>query len=536
MSTGNENEPAKLLLPFLQRADELHVHDPLVAYYCRLYAMERGLKIPQTERTKTTNALLVSLIKQLEKDKKSLELTPDDSLHIEGFALNVFAKADKQDRAGRADKARLPILITSADLIQPSSYQSPLMASSSTTTPNRSYLNATTGLDSNSPYYLHSSDHPGMILITVTLNEHNYNQWSRSMRIALSSKLKLGFVNGTCVKPACTDNLFTYWTRCNDIVISWLLNTVSPEIRQSVMYLNDAHEIWEDLRIRFAQTNIPKLFNLRREIAYLNQGNMSVSSYFTKFRSLNDELDALTDVPRCDCKKCTCSVNEKLDKFYKSTKLSQFLMGLSDQYTAIRGHLLLMSPVPSLSAAYSILMQEESQRECISGTSSVDSSESIALAVKQNDVGRFSQFQSNSGNKITRISKLKTNADSNVICEICSMTGHNKDKCFCVHGYPEWHRLYGKPKPKPKVQNNRNSDVKNSRAYNVISDAVHEGTDKNSESGAFTNAQCQQLMNMIQTSLKDLSSAASHTASNQNANLGHHHLAGPYLEEDHRDW
>ncbi|XP_017258303.1 LOW QUALITY PROTEIN: protein HOMOLOG OF MAMMALIAN LYST-INTERACTING PROTEIN 5-like [Daucus carota subsp. sativus] len=104
MSKGNENEPAKLLLPFLQRADELQTHDPLVAYYCRLYAMERGLKIPQTERTKTTNALLVSLMKQLEKDKKSLELTPDDGLHIEGFALNVFAKADKQDRAGRADK------------------------------------------------------------------------------------------------------------------------------------------------------------------------------------------------------------------------------------------------------------------------------------------------------------------------------------------------------------------------------------------------------------------------------------------------
>lgn len=33
----------------------------------RLYAMERGLKIPQSERTKTTNALLVSLMKQLEK-------------------------------------------------------------------------------------------------------------------------------------------------------------------------------------------------------------------------------------------------------------------------------------------------------------------------------------------------------------------------------------------------------------------------------------------------------------------------------------
>jgi vacuolar protein sorting-associated protein VTA1 len=29
--------------------------------------MERGLKIPQGERTKTTNSLLISLMKQLEK-------------------------------------------------------------------------------------------------------------------------------------------------------------------------------------------------------------------------------------------------------------------------------------------------------------------------------------------------------------------------------------------------------------------------------------------------------------------------------------
>ncbi|PON39372.1 Vacuolar protein sorting-associate protein Vta1/Callose synthase, N-terminal domain containing protein [Parasponia andersonii] len=100
---AGENEPAKLLLPYLQRADELQKHEPLVAYYCRLYAMERGLRIPQSERTKTTNALLVSLMNQLEKDKKSLKLGPEDSLYLEGFALNVFGKADKQDRAGRAD-------------------------------------------------------------------------------------------------------------------------------------------------------------------------------------------------------------------------------------------------------------------------------------------------------------------------------------------------------------------------------------------------------------------------------------------------
>lgn len=37
------------------------------------------------------------------QDKKSLKLGPEDNLYLEGFASNVFAKADKQDRAGRAD-------------------------------------------------------------------------------------------------------------------------------------------------------------------------------------------------------------------------------------------------------------------------------------------------------------------------------------------------------------------------------------------------------------------------------------------------
>eukprot|EP00897_Mesotaenium_endlicherianum_P009936 jgi/Mesen1/8971/ME000056S08379 len=96
-------EPAKQLLPYLQRADELQKHDRLVAYYCRLYAMEKGLKIPSKERTKDTNAILISLMGQLEKDKKAVALSPDDNMYVEGFAQSVFSKADKQDRAGRAD-------------------------------------------------------------------------------------------------------------------------------------------------------------------------------------------------------------------------------------------------------------------------------------------------------------------------------------------------------------------------------------------------------------------------------------------------
>lgn len=58
-----------------------------------------------------------------------------------------------------------------------------------------------TTMDCNHPYYLHPSDNPGM-QIDYILIENNYNQWQKSMKITQSSTLKLGFVDGSYVKPA----------------------------------------------------------------------------------------------------------------------------------------------------------------------------------------------------------------------------------------------------------------------------------------------------------------------------------------------
>lgn len=46
------------------------------------------------------------------------------------------------------------------------------------------------------------------------------------MKIALSSKMNLGFVDGLCVKPVANTALVQYWTHCNHMVTCWLLNSV----------------------------------------------------------------------------------------------------------------------------------------------------------------------------------------------------------------------------------------------------------------------------------------------------------------------
>lgn len=102
------------------------------------------------------------------------------------------------------------------------------------------------------PYFLQSSDNPGVALVTQSLTAQNYQQWSRSVKLALSAKNKLELVDGSLPKPADNSPLYAFWHRCNGMVLSWLLNLISVEIRASVVYFITAQEIWEDLAIRFS--------------------------------------------------------------------------------------------------------------------------------------------------------------------------------------------------------------------------------------------------------------------------------------------
>lgn len=64
----------------------------------------------------------------------------------------------------------------------------------------------------NHPLYLHPSDNPGSVLITVHLTGmENYSLCSRSMLINLQAKSKLRFVLGTCKRSDYQGELGAQW-------------------------------------------------------------------------------------------------------------------------------------------------------------------------------------------------------------------------------------------------------------------------------------------------------------------------------------
>ena len=63
------------------------------------------------------------------------------------------------------------------------------------------------------------------------------------MVIALLVKNKLEFVNGLIPKPTGNESLLNAWIRNNNIVISWIHNSVSKEIFTSVIYFESVQDI-----------------------------------------------------------------------------------------------------------------------------------------------------------------------------------------------------------------------------------------------------------------------------------------------------
>ena len=67
--------------------------------------------------------------------------------------------------------------------------------------------------------------------------------------MALTTKNKDGFVDGIITKlPLTSAKEYKQWTRYNLIVKGWILNTISLDIAQSVMYNNDTSELWNKLK------------------------------------------------------------------------------------------------------------------------------------------------------------------------------------------------------------------------------------------------------------------------------------------------
>uniref|UniRef100_A0A803PIP4 CCHC-type domain-containing protein n=1 Tax=Cannabis sativa TaxID=3483 RepID=A0A803PIP4_CANSA len=131
---------------------------------------------------------------------------------------------------------------------------------------------------SSSPYFLNSSDNPGLTLVTPLLSDKNFQSWRRDFELSVGARNKVVFLKGTLPQPPIDHPLHHHWFRCNQMVMSWILHSVSPDIKSSIMFLDTAAEMWQELNSRYDQGNGPRIFELRESLITLHQGDDSIPS------------------------------------------------------------------------------------------------------------------------------------------------------------------------------------------------------------------------------------------------------------------
>ncbi|XP_019226138.1 PREDICTED: uncharacterized protein LOC109207644 [Nicotiana attenuata] len=285
---------------------------------------------------------------------------------------------------------------------------------------------ASFSLDPSHPFYIHPSDNHGSQLVSVPFSGCGFVLWCNSMLTSLFAKNKLSLLDGRVNQPTPESPYCPYWERCNGMVKAWITNSVSREI--AVIKLLRKSERMKGLA---SQTGLT----------------------------------------------CSCGA---LPKFIEDQQLFQFLNGLNESYTTVKSAIMLMNPLSSISKAYSLLQQDESQREAHSAT--------------PNFSGDATSFLVSPGTSTTnRTFSQKVNFEAkkaapNVSCKYCKKPSHIVDKCYRLHGFPTDFKFTKSKKYASCVQTESPSTTA------VTSTSQHA----DSSAHGFTKEQYQHLLTMFQ--------------------------------------
>jgi hypothetical protein len=140
------------------------------------------------------------------------------------------------------------------------------------------------------------------------------------------------------------------------------MNSVSESIGQSIVFFENAVDVWNDLKERFSQGDLVRISELMQEIYSLHQDSKSVTEFYSDLKVLWEELEVYMPIPQCTCcYQCSCEAMRAARKNHSNLYAIRFLTGLNDNFSMVKSQILLIDPLPPMNKIFSMVLQHERQ-------------------------------------------------------------------------------------------------------------------------------------------------------------------------------
>ncbi|GAV80252.1 UBN2_3 domain-containing protein, partial [Cephalotus follicularis] len=182
------------------------------------------------------------------------------------------------------------------------------------------------------------------------LDGNNYLLWSQLVKIGVQSGECVGFLTGEETRP--TGSIASKWVVKDARVGTYLLNHMLLGLSRVYAFLTTSAEIWKDLKTKYSQKgNYLQIFRLKKKIQKLEQGTMTVDTYFAELSTLWQELDVYEDLNEGS----DAATATKLQTKEERNRVYQFLIGLNSEFDVVVQTTLQKEHFPSLEEAFSVV-------------------------------------------------------------------------------------------------------------------------------------------------------------------------------------
>ncbi|KAF3777146.1 hypothetical protein EJ110_NYTH46591 [Nymphaea thermarum] len=255
---------------------------------------------------------------------------------------------------------------------------------------------------------------------TVKLDGSNYEIWSRVFMMSIKGHKKKHVIEEE--EPLTKTGKYSTWEENNNIVMSWIMNSMQAHITPTIAYYTSAKHMWEFLKQTYSHDkNMSKVLQVEEELLKLQQGDTDLARYFASVKSAYERLKALHP----PCQSC-------YKTHFEQHMVAKFLAGLSPDFAVAKAQMLTGAEIPDLAEAYNRL-----SRPAVTLSPSSTNTPSSALSVP----GGRGQSLAISGSRGQTFNRGRGGRSSGggcgrFQCTFCGRLGQLEDRCWNKHGHP----------------------------------------------------------------------------------------------------